>query len=105
MLFTRLDLLCLALRRLLLYAKRKPIWDSSLQRRTRCAQARQYTSPYCDVVRAKIVMLAAAGLSNDVIAVRLDTPRQIVRKWRKRFAHTRLPGLASQPRGGRPGLC
>ncbi len=50
------------------------------------AQARQYTSPYCDVVRAKIVLLAAQGFSNDVIAARLDTPRQIVSKWRKRFA-------------------
>ena len=38
------------------------------------AQARQYTSPYCDVVRAKIVLLAAEGLSNDIIAARLDTP-------------------------------
>src|SRR5713101_4903391 len=66
------------------------------------AQARQYTSPYCDVVRAKIVLLAAEGLSNDIIAARLDTPRQIVSKWRKRFAFARLPGLESQPRGGRP---
>src|SRR6266567_7389992 len=57
------------------------------------AQARQYTSPYCDVVRAKIVLLAAEGLSNDLIAARLDTPRQIVSKWRKRFALARLPGL------------
>ncbi len=65
------------------------------------AQARQYTSPYCDVVRAKIVLLAAEGLSNDMIAARLDTPRQIVSKWRKRFA-LGLPGLESQPRGGRP---
>src|SRR5215469_5812885 len=48
-------------------------------------QVRQYTSPYCDVIRAKIVLLAAEGLSNDVIAARLDTPRQIVSKWRKRF--------------------
>ena len=48
------------------------------------AQVRQYTSPYCDVIRAKIVLLAAEGLSNDVIAARLDTPRQIVSKWRKR---------------------
>jgi hypothetical protein len=66
------------------------------------AQARQYTSPYCDGVRAKIVLLAAQGLSNDIIAARLDTPRQIVSKWRKRFAFARLPGLESQPRGGRP---
>ena len=65
------------------------------------AQVRQYTSPYCDVIRAKIVLLAAQGLSNDVIAVRLDTPRQIVSKWRKRFALARLPGLEAEPRGGR----
>lgn len=71
------------------------------ERRTLEAMARRYTSPYCDVVRAKIVLLADQGLSNDVIASRLDTPRQIVSKWRKRFALARLPGLESQPRGGR----
>ncbi len=63
--------------------------------------ARQYTSPYCDVIRAKIILLAAEGLSNDVIASRLDTPRQIVSKWRKRFCLARLPGLEGEPRGGR----
>ena len=68
------------------------------------ARARKYTSPYRDVIRAKVVLLAAQGLSNDVIATRLDTPRQIVSKWRKRFALARLPGLEEQPRGGRPAL-
>ena len=63
--------------------------------------ARQYTSPYCEVVRAKIILLAAQGLSNEVIASRLDTPRQIVSKWRKRFCLARLPGLEDEPRGGR----
>ena len=63
--------------------------------------ARQYTSPYCDVIRAKIILLASQGLSNDVIASRLDTPRQIVSKWRKRFCLARLPGLEDEPRGGR----
>lgn len=67
-------------------------------------RARKYTSPYRDVIRAKIILLAAQGLSNDVIATRLDTPRQIVSKWRKRFALARLPGLEEQPRGGRPAL-
>ena len=65
-------------------------------------KARQYTSPYCNVVRAKIVLLAAEGLGNDVIAGRLDLPRQIVSKWRKRFCLWRLPGLDAAPRGGRP---
>jgi Winged helix-turn helix len=66
------------------------------------ARVRRYTSPYRDVIRAKIVLLAAQGLANDVIAMRLDTPRQIVSKWRKRFCTERLPGLDEQPRGGRP---
>jgi transposase len=66
------------------------------------AAARQYTSPYRDVIRAKIILFAAEGLSNDVIATRLDTPRQIVSKWRKRFFKDRLMGLEEQARSGRP---
>ena len=66
------------------------------------ARARRYTSPYRDVIRAKIVLLAAEGLGNDVIAARLDTPRQIVSKWRHRFFQERLSGLEEMPRGGRP---
>lgn len=72
------------------------------EREALAARARRYTSPYRDVIRAKIVLLAATGLANEVIASRLDTPRQIVSKWRKRFCTERLPGLEEQPRGGRP---
>ena len=72
------------------------------ERRLLEANARAYTSPYCDVIRAKIVLMAAEGLRNDEIAARLDTPRQIVSKWRKRFYEQRLAGLADLPRGGRP---
>jgi transposase len=68
------------------------------------ACARKYTSPYRDVIRAKIVLYAAAGLDNDEIAARLDTPRQIVSKWRKRFFKERLAGLEERSRGGRPAL-
>src|SRR5271170_6281471 len=73
---------------------------SSEERQTLESMARKYTSPYRDVIRPKIILLANEGLSNDVIATKLDTPRQIVSKWRKRFALTRLPGLEAQPRGG-----
>jgi hypothetical protein len=44
------------------------------------ARARRYTSPYSDVVRARIVPYAAEGLGNDEIATRLVTPRQVVSK-------------------------
>ncbi len=75
---------------------------SKTEREELAARARRYTSPYRDVIRAKIVLLAAEGLANDIIAARLDTPRQVVSKWRQRFYRTRLPGLEEEPRGGRP---
>ena len=72
------------------------------ERRELEARARRYTLPYRDVVRAKIVLMAADGLDNDEIAARLDTRREIVSKWRKRFFEQGLPGLDERPRGGRP---
>ncbi len=86
--------------------RRSPyVIELSAAERTRLgAIARKYTSPYRDVIRAKIALYAADGLGNDVIAARLDTPRQIVSKWRKRFFEERLAGLEEQPRGGRPAL-
>jgi transposase len=64
--------------------------------------SREYTSPYFEVVRAKIILFAAKGLENKEIAERLDLPRQVVSKWRKRFHRRRLEGLQDQPRSGRP---
>jgi transposase len=75
---------------------------TSAQRRELEARARRYTLPYRDVVRAKIVLMAAEGLDNDEIAARLDTRREIVSKWRKRFFEHGLAGLEERPRGGRP---
>ena len=72
------------------------------ERRALEGRARKYTSPYRDVIRAKLVLLAAEGLANDVIAARLDTPRQIISKWRHRFFDQRLAGLDEEPRGGCP---
>jgi hypothetical protein len=83
---------------------RKSPYDMNLssdERQSLELMARRYTSPYCDVIRARIILLADEGLSNDVIASRLDTPRQIVSKWRKRFSLACMPGLEAQPRGGR----
>mgnify|MGYP003298484320 CR=1 FL=1 len=59
-------------------------------------QARRYTLPYRDVMRAKVVLLAAQGYGNDEIAARLDSCREIVSKWRKRFFEERLAGLAER---------
>ena len=64
--------------------------------------ARSYTSPYIKVVRAKIALYAAQGMRNDQIGKRLELPRQIVSKWRKRFFEKRLVGLEDEQRQGRP---
>jgi transposase len=63
---------------------------------------RRYTSPYRVVVRAKAILMAAEGLENKEIGERIDLPRQIVSKWRKRFFERRLAGLEDEPRSGRP---
>lgn len=66
--------------------------------------ARKYTSPYKDVIRSRIVLYATQGWSIDRIAARLDAPRQIVSKWRKRLFEQRLSGLKERPRRGRPAV-
>jgi len=66
------------------------------------SRAVKYTLPYCQVIRAKMVLHAADGLSNDEIAQCLDTRREVVSQWRKRFFEERLPGLEERARPGRP---
>jgi transposase len=77
---------------------------SDRERDTLEAQARRYTLPYRDVVRAKLVLMAADGLDNDEIARRVDTRREVVSRWRKRFFTQRLGGLEERPRRGRPAV-
>jgi len=65
-------------------------------------RANKYTLPYYQVIRAKMILLAHQGLSNDRIADHLATRREIVSMWRKRFFEQRLQGLDDRPRPGRP---
>jgi transposase len=65
-------------------------------------RARKQTLRYREVVRARVVLLAAAGLPNHEIASRLDTTRESVGKWRKRFFEERVAGLKERQRPGRP---
>jgi transposase len=55
------------------------------------------------VLRARIVLAAAEGKPNNVIAQQLQTNRPLVGKWRTRFARQGLAGIEKDaPRGGRP---
>jgi hypothetical protein len=66
------------------------------------SKSRQYTLPYYQVVRAQMILMAADGMPNDQIADRLNTRREIVSRWRKRFYDLRIKGLEELPRPGRP---
>lgn len=52
--------------------------------------------------RARIVLTSAQGWSNQDVAEKLGTTNQTVGKWRNRFIHHRLPGLADGFRSGAP---
>jgi len=65
-------------------------------------RASKYTLAYYLVQRAKIVLLAHKGLRNNEIAERLDTRREVVCFWRKRFFDQRMAGLEDRDRPGRP---
>jgi transposase len=54
------------------------------------------------VKRARVVLLAEKGLSNEQIATLVDLSAHKVGKWRHRFAETGIAGLADRPRPGGP---
>jgi hypothetical protein len=75
---------------------------SRAERRELRRRAAKYTLPYFMVVRARMILLAARGRSNDEIARALHTRREVVSLWRKRFFEDRLSGLEERSRPGRP---
>ena len=54
------------------------------------------------VLRARIVLAAAAGEANERAAQRLGTSKATVVKWRARYQAKGLAGLVDEPRSGRP---
>jgi transposase len=74
---------------------------SDAERRTLTARARSGRTAHRDVLRARIVLAAAAGTANAQIARLLGICEDTVRKWRHRFVDQRLAGLKDRPRPGR----
>jgi transposase len=72
------------------------------ERRALKRSARSQAAPHRQVVRARIVLDAAAGLPNALIARRVGVAPNTVRKWRKRFCTHGYAGLRDRPRPGRP---
>ncbi len=63
---------------------------------------RRRTAEQRMVVRARIVLAAAAGEENATVAGRLGIALNTVIKWRKRFFEEGIDGLADRKRSGRP---
>jgi hypothetical protein len=65
------------------------------------ARLRAPTTEQRDVLRARIVLLAAEGRSTQSIASTVGTMPRTVSLWRGRFARQGLAGLGDKPRPGR----
>lgn len=61
-----------------------------------------YSREHREVLRAKLVLYAAEGLSNVEIGARLGMSPELVGRWRRRFCEERLEGLSDSKRAGRP---
>ena len=61
-----------------------------------------YTRPHREVLRAKLVLMAAEGATNTEIGERLGMTRKSVGRWRKRFSEQGIEGIEDLKRTGRP---
>jgi transposase len=79
-----------------------PIVLTADERSTLEGWVRSGTTEQRLVERARVVLLAAAGMASRAIGRELGCGRGVVSKWRVRFAKARLAGLADAPRSGKP---
>lgn len=79
-----------------------PLELSDKERRVLQGFTRRHKTTQQLALRARIVLLCADGLSNMAVAQKLDTNRETVGRWRKRFLEWRLDGLHDEPRPGAP---
>jgi len=83
-------------------ARRAPQIDlTSQERMTLESIVRSPSAAQRDVLRARIVLLAAEGRRNEHIQPILHVCKPVVIKWRRRFAADRMAGLVDQPGRGR----
>lgn len=60
------------------------------------------TASYREVQRARLVLAAAAGKTNEAISKEIGLGWRSVGMWRQRFVRERLAGLEDRPRPGKP---
>ena len=79
-----------------------PVFLNTAERATLEKWVRSRALPLRQVVRAKIILMAVDGVTNQDIAAALDLSRPTIQLWRQRFLALRLAGLEKDaPRPGR----
>ena len=63
---------------------------------------RKSSTPVALALRAEMILLAAAGISNAEIARQVRCQAHVVGKWRRRFSQEGVQALVDRPRSGRP---
>ncbi len=81
---------------------RRPIELPDEERLQLQAVAGSHSLPYSLVLRARVVLLSAAGVDNHTIGRKLSLSAQSVCKWRQRYITHGLEGLHDDLRPGRP---
>ena len=79
-----------------------PIVLTQGQERQLDAMARSRSVPHSQVIRARIVLMAAKGMTNTEIAPEVGFSIGMVGIWRRRFLTQGVEGLRDEPRPGRP---
>ncbi len=82
--------------------KAQPIVLDAEIRKVLEARVRAGTTPQRDVTRARLVLLAAEGVSSRRISKEVSMHESHVAMWRQRFLADGLDGLRDAPRPGRP---
>ncbi|EIF28161.1 hypothetical protein BCh11DRAFT_08062 [Burkholderia sp. Ch1-1] len=75
---------------------------SELERKQLLWMSRSRSLPHSLVRRAKIVLMAAAGHTNQEIALQCEVTSPAITHWKKRFVAQGFPGLHDEARPGRP---
>jgi len=81
---------------------RQPLTVTDDEREVLVRWSRRPKAPHSIAQRARIVLLAADGMTNVAVADKVGVNQATVVKWRKRFISRRLDGLIDEPRPGAP---
>lgn len=80
----------------------KPLQLSKKAAATLDQWCRSTTLPHGQIMRAKIILQLAEGMSPSAIAAAQRTTAKTVHRWRNRFEDEGIEGLLERPRSGRP---